>query len=58
LSRVTGAVGAANHEPSEARAAGWLTSTRGGKYLPGGPMPIGNKKDYEKIPGALRVRPA
>lgn len=29
----TGAVGAANHEPSEARTAGWLTSTRGGKYL-------------------------
>lgn len=29
----TGAVGADNHEPSEARAAGWLTSTRGNKLL-------------------------
>lgn len=29
----TGAVGAANHEPSEGRTAGWLTSTRGNKYL-------------------------
>ena len=29
----TGAVGASNHEPSEARTAAWLTSTRGGKYL-------------------------
>jgi hypothetical protein len=29
----TGAVGASNHEPSEARTAGWLTSTRGDKYL-------------------------
>jgi hypothetical protein len=29
----TGAVGADNHEPSEARTAGWLTSTRGNKLL-------------------------
>lgn len=29
----TGAVGASNHEPSEAHTAAWLTSTRGGKYL-------------------------
>jgi hypothetical protein len=29
----TGRVGETNHEPSEARTAGWLTSTRGNKYL-------------------------
>jgi acetyl esterase/lipase len=29
----TGRVGDANHEPSETRTAGWLTSTRGNKFL-------------------------